>query len=62
MTSSTDFYFIGVVNKYKECRSIQVRIHLNPLLVLSEGPTLSRHIPSKGLCRIGKCLLSYLTL
>ena len=62
MMSSTDFDFLGVASKYKECRSIQVKIHLNPLLVHSKGPTQSKHIPSKGLCGIGKCLLPYLTL
>ena len=43
MTSSADFDFIGVANKYEECRSIQVRIHLNPLLVHSKVPIQSRH-------------------
>ena len=62
MTSSANFDFIGVANKYEECRSIQVKIHLNPLLVHSKGPTQSKHIPLKGLCGIGKCLLSYLIL
>ena len=62
ITSSADFDFIGVAIKYEECRSIQVKIHLYPLLVHSNGPTQSKHIPSKGLCGIGKCLLSYLTL
>ena len=62
ITSSADFDFIGVAIKYEGCRSIQVKIHLHPLLVRSSGPTQSRHMPSKGLCGIGKCLLSYLTL
>ena len=44
MTSSADFNFIGMASKYKECRSIQVKIHLNPLLVHSKGPTQSRHM------------------
>ena len=57
MTSSADFDLIGVAIKYEECRSIQVKIHLNPLLVRSNGPTQSKHIPSKDLCGIGKCLL-----
>ena len=62
MTSSADFDLIGIASKNKECRSIQVKIHLNPLLVHSKGPTQSKHIPSKGLCGMGKCLLLYLTL
>ena len=62
MTSSADFNLIGVAIKYEECRSIQVKIHLNPLLVCSNGSTQSKHIPSNGLCEIAKCLLSYLTL
>ena len=61
MMSSTDFDFIGMASKNEECRSIHVKIHLNPLLDLSKGPMQSRQIPSKGLCIIGKCLLSYLT-
>ena len=62
MMSSADFDFIGMASKYKECRSIHFKIHLNPLLDCSKGPTQSRHIPSNGLCGIGKCLLSSLTL
>ena len=62
MTSSVDFNLIGVAIKYEKCRSIQVKIHLNPLLVHSNGPTQSKHIPLNSLCGIGKCLLSYLTL
>ena len=62
MTSSADFNLIGVAIKYEECRSIQVKIHLNPLLMHSNGPTQSKYIPSNGLCGISKCLLSYLTL
>ena len=62
MMSSADFDLIGVAIKHEECRSIQVKIHLNPLLVQSNGPTQSKHIPSDGLCEIDKCLLSYLTL
>ena len=62
MMLSADFNLIGVAIKYEECRSIQVKIHLNPLLVCSNGPTQSKHIPSNGLCGIRKCLLSYLTL
>ena len=62
MTLSADFNFIGAAGKYEECRSIQVKIHLSPLLVHSKGLTQSEHIPSKGLCEIGKCLLSCLTL
>ena len=62
MMSSADFDLIGVAIKYEECRSIQVKIHLNPLLVHSNGPTQSKHIALNGLCGIGKCLLSYLTL
>ena len=62
MMSSADFDFIDVAIKYEECRSIQVKIHLYPLLVHSNGQTQSKHMPSKGLCGIGTCLLSYLTL
>ena len=62
MTSSADFNLIGIAIKYEECRSKQVKIHLNPLLICSNGPTQSKHIPLKGLCGNGKCLLSYLTL
>ena len=43
MTSSADFDLIGVAIKYEECRSIQVKIHLNPLLIRSNGPTQSKH-------------------
>ena len=59
---SADFDFIKMASKNEECRSIHVKIHLNPLLDLSKGPMQSRQIPSKGLCGISKCLLSYLTL
>ena len=57
MTSSADFDLIGVTIKYEECRSIQVKIHLNPLLLHSNGPTQSKRIPLDGLRGIGKCLL-----
>ena len=62
MESSADFDFIGMASKYEECRSIHVKIHLNPLLDCSKGPSQSRHMPSNGLYGIGKRLLSYSTL
>ena len=62
ITSSADFDFMGTASKNDECRSMQVNIHLKPRLDLSNGPTQSRQILSKGLSGIGKCLLSYLTL
>ena len=62
MTSSADFDFIRTASKYEDCRSIHVKIHLNTILDHFKGLTQSRHIPSNGLCGIGKHLLSYLTL
>ena len=62
MMSSADFDFIRMASKNEERRSIHVKIHLNPPLDHSKGPTQSRHIPLNGLCGIDKCLLSYLTL
>ena len=41
---------------------IHVKIHLNHLLDLSKGPMQARQIPSKGLCDVGKCLLSYFVI
>ena len=60
MTSSADLDFMGTAIMNEECRSMQVNIHLKFLLDLSNGPTQSKQILSKGLFGIGKCLLSYL--
>ena len=62
ITSSADFDFMGTAIRNDECRSMQVNIHLKPHLDLSNEPTQSKQMPSKGLFGMGRCLLSYLIL